>query len=253
MDLASLQSGLLAALVDARAQSSAPEIRANGLDAARRLAIYRGNLHANWRSALADTFPVVERLVGEAFFTEASRSYAAAHPSRSGDLQVYGAEFPAFLEQYPHARDHPYLGDVARLEWAWHESFHAAGSAPMDLEALAGVPAAEHGELRLHLHPSARLVDSAYPIVAIWTANQSGRDGTPERLAGPDHALVHRPALEVQVQRLEPRDALLLRALAAGEPLEAGAKAAGHTDAQTLGAALQRFVAARVLVGFTAR
>ena len=125
-ELARLQADFLDAVVDPANAGRAPALRAGRIGSAERLAVYRHNLHSNWRAALADTHPVVERLVGPAFFGEAARRYAIAHPSASGDLNRFGAGFARFLGAYEHARDLPYLADVARLEWAWHECFHAA-------------------------------------------------------------------------------------------------------------------------------
>lgn len=250
--LAELQARFLEAAADPACEARAPGIRAGKLGAAARLAIYRRNLHANWRAALADTFPVVARLVGDAFFGEAARRYALAHPSRSGDLHEFGEAFPDFLGAYPYARDLPYLRDVARLEWAWQAAFHAAEPPPIDLAALARVPEERHGEIRFSLHPAARLVDSEHPVLAIWEANQPERDGTPGRLEGADTVIVHRPALDVQLGLLERADWRFLRALELGDPLEAAATRAGYEDAAELGASLQRFVAGRVIAAFEA-
>ena len=84
---------------------------------ARRLAAYRRNITVNLSSALALTYPVVERVVGAAFFREAARAHALLEPSRSGDLNDYGANFADFVDSYAHAATMPYLSDLARLEW----------------------------------------------------------------------------------------------------------------------------------------
>ena len=69
------------------------------------IAAYRRNMLANLGNALAATYPVVNRLVGDAFFHEAARRYVHAHPSRSGDLNEYGGGFAAFLSNYPYAKE----------------------------------------------------------------------------------------------------------------------------------------------------
>ena len=141
--------------------------------------IYRGNVLANRRGTLRATYPVVCRLVGDAFFDEAAARYAGHAPSRSGDLHEYGDAFANFLEGYAHARSLPYLADVARLEWACHECYHAADAGAFDFAALARVPAERHAGLRFLLHPSTRLLRSSHPVAAIMEANQPDRDGTP--------------------------------------------------------------------------
>ena len=65
-----------------------------------RRAVYRRNVLANLHDALAAAYPVVRRLVGEAFFREAAERFARAHPSRSGDLHRFGEGFGQFLSRY---------------------------------------------------------------------------------------------------------------------------------------------------------
>jgi len=251
--LAKLQADFLDAVVDAANAGRSPAVRAGRLDPAERLAIYRRNLHSNWRAALADTHPVVERLVGPAFFGEAARRYALAHPSASGDLNNFGKGFAAFLGEYEHARGLPYLADVARLEWAWHECFHSADAPALDLAALAAVPPERHAEIRFTLHPAVRLVESAHPILSIWAANQPERDGTPDRIEGADRVLVHRPRLDVELSLIEERDFAFLQAIGAGLSFEEVAERAGYDDAASLLEALQHFATGRVLAGFALR
>ena len=185
------------------------------------LAIHRRNLLANLHGALAQAYPVVERLVGGAFFREAAERYTRLHPSRSGDLHRYGDAFADFLATYPHARELPYIADVARLEWLCAESFHAADSGRFDFAALGALPERERVCVRLALQPAFRRMRSAYPIVAIWEANQSGRDGTPARATGADNAVVYREGFEVRVESVDDISWRFLSAVAMGTRLEA--------------------------------
>jgi hypothetical protein len=207
------------------------------------LEVYRRGMRGNHAGALTATYPVVTRLVGEAFFDEAARAYAAAHPSSSGDLNQYGGHFAAFLAAYPHAASLPYLPDVARLEWACHECEQAPDAAPFDFAALAAVAPAAHGGLRFTLHPSVRLVASAHPIVSIHAANAPERDGTPQRTQGAEHALVHRVEGRARVQDCGQAGFELLQALARGARL-------GDTAAAP--EALAGWVASGVISAFTA-
>src|SRR5206468_117060 len=86
------------------------------------LAVYRRNIAANYRNALGATYPVVKQLVGGDFFDHAVDQFTTAHPSRGGDLNEYGGEFPAFLRRFTRAASLPYLPDVAALEWAVDEA-----------------------------------------------------------------------------------------------------------------------------------
>ena len=207
--LARFQAEFLAALFDPVELAASP-----GLEA------YRRNVFANLHDALASTYPVVRRLVGEPFFREAVRCCARAHPSTSGDLHEYGEDFAAFLATYPHANGLPYLADVARLEWAVHESFMAADAAGLDFTRLAQVDPECYPRLRLRLHPAVRMVGSEHPVLAIWDANQSDRDGTLEGGTGAQRVLVRRDGEVARPTSITEQEFGLLRALEAGATLE---------------------------------
>jgi hypothetical protein len=211
-------------------------IRPNGLTAARRLAVYRNNTFMGLTEALRDGYPVVHRLVGDGFFNGLASAYVARHPPQSGCLLEYGGHFPAFLAEYPPAHGLPYLADVARLEWLWQVAFHEAGADGLDLTALAGVPAECHGELRLRLHPTSRLMVSDYPVLRIWEANQEGFAGD-DRISLQDggcRLLLYRPGLKVEIHALDMGEYPFLAALSEqatlAEALEQAFQVEGRFD-----------------------
>lgn len=248
-ELANLQSAFARALVTDDLASFAPGVRGEKDAAQRYLAIYRNSVFANWTKALAATFPVVERLVGEAFFREAARQFALAQPSRCGDLNALGAGFADFLARYPHASGLPYLPDVARLEWAYHESQMAADGPGLDFAALGNVAFEVQGAIRFHLQPAARLVESAYPILALWEANQEERDGTPDRVEGADRVLVSRQDAAARLELLDEGDAAFLQALARALTLEQALE--GAPEGWDFGERLRHLAARGVIAGFT--
>lgn len=237
----------------ARAQEEFLEriLDARGTAPSQGIEVYRRNVRASLGGALAAAYPVVRRLVGHAFFDEAAIRYTCSNPSRSADLHDYGGSFGAFLEAYEPARKLAYLPDVARLEWACHESHHAAGAPAFDLAALRRIGVGELGEVRFRLSPATRLTRSSHPIAAIWEANQPPRDGTPDRLEGPDHVVVRREKLVVRVERVDAAEWTLLAGFAAGASLDAASAALAPGDAQrVLAASLARFVRDGVVCGF---
>ena len=210
-------------------------------------AFYRANMHATHAGALRATYPVIARLVGDAFFDECARRYAMQHPSSSGDLHRFGARMGDFLEAYGPAASLPYAPDVSRLEWAVHESTHAADDAPFDFAALARVPEAAHERLRARLSRCVRRLSSRHPIVALWEANQPANDGTPSPREGPDHALVWRQAGAVRVQNLDAAAVRMMHALANGASIGETAERMG-ADAAALPALLARWIAAGIVI-----
>jgi len=225
---------------------------------AERIAIYRTALFANYRNALSATYPVVKRLTGAAFFHAAVDAFVRAHPSVSGDLNVYGGAFGDFLAGYAPAAELPYLPDVARLEWAIDEAQRAPDSvrAPEAvLAALAAVPGESLPELRFVLDTSCRLVASNYPILRIWQVNQPDHGGDDQVMLdeGADTLRVGREARGVALERLGAGDFAWLAALASAAPLGAAIEAAQTADAHfDLGVALRTHIATGTIAAVAA-
>jgi hypothetical protein len=226
--------------------------------AAARLAIYRRAIFANYRNALGATYPLVRRILGAAPFGAAVDAFVRAHPSRSGDLNVYGDAFPAFLAAHEPTPTPPWLADVARLEWAIDEAHRAADvrAAPdRVLASLAAVPADRLPATTLELAPSCRLLKSDFPILAIWKANQpdcAGDDEVPPD-APADALLVRRDADGIGIERVPLGDYAWLEALATGATFAAAIDAASRADIGfDLGRALHAHVGAATIVAIGA-
>ena len=219
-----------------------------------RMAIYRRTISTNYHSALSATYPVVKRLTGAPFFHAAVEAFAHAHPSQSGDLNIYGESLGEFLATYPPAADLRYLADVARLEWAIDEAHRAgeASCAPESvLAALAVAPPDRLPALRLRLEPSCRLVASPFPILRIWQTNQPGYSGDDRVMLeeGSDALLIRRGDDGISLERLAAGDHAWLAALAAGATIGAAIETAQNADATfDLGVALREQIAAGTII-----
>lgn len=197
-------------------------LRDRGITGVRRLQVYRNNHLRALREALRTVYPVTERLVGEAFFAATADAYVLANPSRSGNIQDYGGAFPLFLEGYAPAASLAYLGDVAALEWRRLQTAIAPPHKPMDLKALAEVPADMLTELRFHHQPAARAIDSRFPILSIWQFCQHpDPQGQLDLDRGSERVLFSRQAEDVQMRLLSPGEYAFLRVLCRGETFEA--------------------------------
>ncbi len=221
------------------------------LPAARRFNVYRNNFRISLADGLAATYPVVERLVGREFFGFMADRYIRSHPSRSGNLHNHGLALADFLGRFQAASKLPYLPDVARLEWAYHEVFHAETPKSFEPKALEKVAAESYPKLRFDLGPACRLVRSVYPIFRIWQVNQEGYVGDKniDLDVGPESVLVVRPQLEVELWRVDPAETALLNALESGnnlgEAVEASLKFSPDFDLQS---ALVRYLLSGVLI-----
>lgn len=254
--LRELQETVAAALLAPAPDGALPLVVADRIAPAERLAVYRNNVRHNYREALRAVYAVVERLVGEHFFDHAADRYTHAHPSASGDIHAFGAQFAAFLAVFEPAAGLPYLPDVARLEWAMHEVFHATAPPPFPLERLAALPDAAHPALRFRPSPACRLLASRWPVDRLWALNQPGvewDDGF-DLDAGGVRLLVRRSGFEIELEPLPAADFALLVRLTAGEPLGAALEAAhaGSPDFD-LAAFLRRHLLTATLCDFRLR
>ncbi len=220
--------------------------------APRRFAVYRNNVIVGMVNALRSSFPVVERIVGEDFFAAMARAYALAEPPRSPVLMDYGATFADFIAGFAPAASLPYLPDIAQIERAWREAYHAADAEPLTAEDFAAVGADEAAGLRLALHPSLRLLRSRFPAQTIWTMNAADGAVRPVDLAQAEDTLIVRPDAEVEVRRVPPGGAAFVAALAGGATLgEAAAQAAAEDARFDLAGNLSGLIAAGAITAIT--
>ena len=189
------------------------------------LAVYRNNVRAGLIKVVSTRFPVVRRLVGEESFVAAVCQFIAIEPPRSPLLLNYGDGFPQFLRRLGQDACISYVADIADLEIARGKAYHAADVDPLPPETFAAIPGERLAELRLSFHPSVVLMQSRFPIVSVWQANQGVHDMTLRQWRA-EAALVARPRLDVEVWRLPPGGYEFLTELSRGSTMAQSAGSA---------------------------
>jgi len=220
----------------------------------RRFKVYRTSVLENYRQALSSIFPVTSRLVGEQFFSQAATQFAHKNESTSGDLNQYGDAFPAFLEAYRPARNLVYLPDVARLEWRWHETFHATNQQTLDLEKLATVSPEDYGRIIFDLQAGYRSLQTPYPVDRIWQVNQP-EHADPELVhldSEPRWLVIYRFDFEVRIANVTQGMHTLTEALAGKRQLsDATDDALAAEPELDVGTAVQWLAGEQIISGFT--
>ena len=225
MSFAASQDDFARALLHAGAPLPAGITTARGEADASRFNVYRNNVYVGLTKALAQRFPVTERLVGAEFFTAMARAFAQDNKPASPLIIDYGDEFPGFIAAFEPAAEIVYLADVARLEAAWTRAHHAADAPSLDMAVLAAVAPEILPAVRLIAHPSATLISSPHPVGSIWGSHQF--EAVPPIAAwGAETVLVLRPDLDVNVHIVPAQDGVFVQALFAGAPLDNAAEAA---------------------------
>lgn len=233
--------------------ASPPGLKAwNGSDPARRFGVYRNNVIVSLTDALADSYPVVQALVGEEFFRAMAGEFVRRSPPRSPVLAWYGDGFADFVAGFAPVAGLPYLSDVARLEWLRVEAWHAADAVPLPMDELATLLAKEDSlpDTRFTLHPALRVTGSPHPVASLWAAHQD--DDPAAILPGlnmtkAEAALLVRPSLDVEILPVAFETADFIRRLQSGATLGSASTASADLD---LPAALGLLIRCGALTGF---
>lgn len=220
------------AMSEVAASFIAPNTR---LTAFERLEIYNRQYWFRVLGALAEDFPALRAVLGEARFAAMSVAYLTAHPSRSFTLRNLGDRLVEWLSERAEwaGRRHALAVDVARIEWAFVEAFDSAERTPLTLEQIATLDA----DSRLALQPHVQLLALEYPADDIALAlhkqekrqtseagvKQEAETEPPVRLPRlrrrPTWVAAHRVDFSVYYRRLEREEFLTLSALRAGKTL----------------------------------
>lgn len=204
-----MQSAFAAALLDPLAAIPAGVVDPQGRPAPKRFSVYRNNVAASLTRAMEQSFPVIRKLVGDAFFAAMAAEFALKHPPKSQMLMRYGDEFAGFLQKFPPVAHLGYLPDIARLEQAMRISYHAADVLPVHPDKLAAIPEAHLLSSRLIFAPSVQVIRSRWPIHAIWRANT---DAGPPPVAVAQNVIILRPEFDPYPHLLSAEGAIFMAA-----------------------------------------
>ncbi len=123
--------------------------------------------------------------MGEAEFDALCRAVIAAHPSRTPNLNAYGAALATHCTAHSGSIGSAFVGELARLEWAMVEVFHATNAPALDAVALKAVPIERWSHHALHAGPHLRLLRCHYPVNEVYQAWRTDKRRTlaPRRTA----------------------------------------------------------------------
>lgn len=218
------QSSFHAALLDAGKPMPPGLQDGEARPAGRRFDVYRNNVAVSLTEALHEAFPAVASLLGKTNMDAIAGMFLRAHPPRSPLLMLYGEDFPGFLADLAQLSHLGYLPDVARLELALRQSYHAADASPIPPERLAETPPEALLRARLGFAPALRLLRSPWPVHDIW--RYATRPGAPQPQASAQDVLITRPDYDPAPHPLPAGGAAWIAAMQAGHSWGAAEDAA---------------------------
>ncbi len=145
-------------------------------EAISRLNIYRNNVNGNFESVLSSTFEAVKNVAGEKYFKFLITEYIKNYHSKSGNLDLYGEEFPILIKNNLKKHKLSYLEDLAKLEFLYHKSYFSKDPKnAFDLEKFKNLEPEKFYNLTFTLHPSCYLFSSKFSIHSVWKNNTKNK------------------------------------------------------------------------------
>jgi len=221
-----------------------PYLDSSVLSAKAQMEIYQDSALGNINHAMKQTYDVLERLVGERFFAHIIDNFVLEYRPTSGDMADFGEELPEFLKNFKPAQDHPYLSDVAKLEWLFKESANADREQIIDATSFSNVPAERYMDLKFTVHVSVNIMQSKYPVLHIWQSNKDN-DGIEEidLDEGGDTLLMVCPQNKVNIHRIIKAEKIFIENLQKGHTLfEAFEYSVGEDESFDMQESLNRFL-----------
>jgi hypothetical protein len=214
--------------------------------------VYTSGYLARLVEAIENDYPAVRLILGERPFASFVARYVRGCPPRSYDVGRVGDRLAQFLEADPLTEDLPFLPDLARLEWALAEAFVAPDEVPLSWDALRRLTPEAIADLPLALHPSAALVRSRWPILALRECHELPDEAVAIPVVGrPVNALVYRQELEVMSRAADDAEADLLARLRDGATLASLGEQPGAVSPDRLTEMFRAWVAGGLIVSYS--
>jgi hypothetical protein len=222
------------------------------LSAFERVDIYANAYFYRLLECLGEDFPATLAVLGADNFAALVRGYLLEHRPTEPSIVYAGLYLADFLNGHPFAERWPFVAELARLERAVLDVFHAADAPALGVEALRAIPSEEWPAVKLRAHPAVEIVHSEWRIADLLDTVEHGREWTdPEHeeasvLVGRQNALVHYRSLE-PVER----DALVVVSKGASfasvcEAVAAGAEEPNHVG--LIGRLMARWLADGIIM-----
>jgi hypothetical protein len=182
------------------------------------LEVHSKGFVARLTESLGETFEGVWWVLGDQEFFEICHRFIKQTPSRTYNLSEYGRLFPMFLKEHPDGRA-PFLADLARFEWAFHECFHSPKPEQFDHSELHILHTCSR--VTIHLQKNTRLYSSPYSVYPIFKVRGETAETAGElNWDHPEQLFIYKRDHSLFVQHLDPASFYILELMAQGLPLD---------------------------------
>lgn len=132
--------------------------------------VYRNTVIGNLVNALRITYPKVLTVIGEGYFNDIASFFCRHHIPKQGVLDIWGDEFPPYLEVHPISRTFPFLSELAHFEWRKSQIFLLPEQSTLELGFLKELSSRGWEDWRATVTATAFLFQSTYDFKYILDA-----------------------------------------------------------------------------------
>jgi hypothetical protein len=227
------------------------------LSAVERIDIHPNAYFYRLLDCLTEEFPATMAVAGDENFAALVREYLLKYPPTEPSILYAGRYLADFLSDHPFGERWPFIAELAGLERAILDVFHAADAPALRADALRAVPSQHWPALELRTHPTVKIIDGEWRVTDLLYAvahGQEWNDPAHEKTS----VLVWRQNAQVNYRNLELVEREALGAVSRGAKFatvcEAVADSAEEPDrAVLIGRLLARWSADGILVPAEAR
>jgi hypothetical protein len=219
--LAEIQDALARSILGADVSPARPYASVPaGVDLDARLSAYTDGYPARILESLREVFPATAKILGESSFQALVGRYRHHVPAGWCNLGRIGERLATHLRTDPLTNELPFLPDLAQLEWAVIECFHAEQVEPFDVSQCGEWGMDDWARARIVFQPGTTIVSSEWPIRALRAARDLERTEIDVDLIDrPEHVWIHRRGLDVSTRCVDTTEAGALVRLLAGATL----------------------------------
>lgn len=182
-----------------------------------RIGVYKNNVIGGLCDYLRKLHILLEILVGKEFLITMARQFITLNPPTHGCLHYYGKDFASFIENCPNTNSFPYLADIARLDFAYHNAYYAKNVPSLNSEDLTKISGQNLSNLVLRLRPCVSIISSCYPLSTLRNfCLNSSSEPIPELSPGFYPVLITRILNDIILHELNTDEHFFLRCIEEG-------------------------------------
>jgi hypothetical protein len=149
------------------------------LSAEERVDIYANMYFYRILDVLKEDFPATLAVLGADRFHNLVTGYLIEYPPAHFSISYADNHLADFIGAHPLREEFPFLADLARMERAVIDVFHAADAVPLDADQMRAIAPADWPALKLALHPANQILKLDWNLAGILKAVEQGEEPCP--------------------------------------------------------------------------